>query len=412
MALKNKKAKIETPPLSLEDTYDNASGEHLMNIEKNQRKVEWESKDISLRDIRVNPDNKIFTEDDTEEEVEKLAQDIKRNGLLHNLVVFPQVEDKKTVYVLLSGERRYKALDYLQKKGDAKWNTARACRVITTPLSENEKKVLLYSANLQVRGGIANEKIRRNAITEYIACLQKEPYNLTEAQAKKALKEVAAQSTSPKQLERDYRIEKKLNPVLKNLLNEGFLMRVECECYIKLDDDKQQVVADNMSALKEVDCNGDGFLMESRNEIHKEYSDGIAEALKADSEDELNCSFEDANKAFDEALQRLQRDVAAHEEAVATGNTEKAEEIKETIVEEQQEKNVARRERRQQSSGVTFAEKTLQPITVKIDRKLGSKEYRRKVAKWTPDMRVKEIEYLDALIEKAQSMKEMIETAE
>lgn len=412
MALKNKKAKIETPPLSLEDTYDNASGEHLMNIEKKQHKVEWESKDISLQDIRVNPDNKIFTVDDTEEEIEKLAQDIKRNGLLHNLVVFPQVEDKKTVYVLLSGERRYKALNSLQKKGDAKWNIARACRVITTPLSENEKKVLLYSANLQVRGGFANEKIRREAITEYIACLQKEPYNLTEAQAKKALKEVAAKSTSPKQLERDYRIEKNLNPVLKNLLDEGFLMRVECECYIKLDDDKQQVVADNMSALKAVDCGGDSSLMQFQNDIHKEYSDAITEALKADTDDKLNYSFDEANKTFDEELVRLQQTIAEHQEAVAAGNTEKAEEIKETIVEEQQEKNVARRERKQQTSGVTFAEKTLKPISVKIERKMTSDGYKRKVAKWTPEMRAKEIEYLDDLIEKAQSMKEMIKTAE
>lgn len=412
MALKNKKAKIETPPLSLEDTYDNASGEHLMNIEKKQHKVEWESKDISLQDIRVNPDNKIFTEDDTEEEIEKLAQDIKRNGLLHNLVVFPQVEDKKTVYMLLSGERRYKALNYLQKKGDAVWNTAKSCRVITTPLSENEKKVLLYSANLQVRGGFANEKIRRKAISEYIACLQKEPFNLTEAQAKKALKEVANKATSTKQLERDYRIEKNLNPVLKNLLNEGFLMRVECECYIKLDDDKQQVVAENMSSLKAVDCNGDGFLLESQNEIHKEYSDAITEALKADTDDKLNYSFDEANKTFDEELVRLQQTIAEHKEAIATGNTEEAKKIEDAVEEEQQEKNVARRERKQQTSGVTFAEKTLKPISVKIERKMESDGYRRKVAKWTPEMRAKEIEYLDDLIEKAQSMKKMVETAE
>ena len=76
---------------------------------------------------------------------------------MHNLVVYPRTDGKQTKYVLLSGERRYKALNYLQARGDAKWNTVKNCRVVTTPLSDNEKKVMLLSANLQVRGGFANE---------------------------------------------------------------------------------------------------------------------------------------------------------------------------------------------------------------------------------------------------------------
>ena len=54
---------------------------------------------------------------DNGEDIEILAEDIKRNGLLHNLVVFPEQEDGKTVYVLLSGERRYRALMLLQECG-------------------------------------------------------------------------------------------------------------------------------------------------------------------------------------------------------------------------------------------------------------------------------------------------------
>ena len=46
----------------------------------------------------------------------------------------------KTVYVLLSGERRYRAMEYLEKRGDATWNTIKNCNVITTSLSENVKK--------------------------------------------------------------------------------------------------------------------------------------------------------------------------------------------------------------------------------------------------------------------------------
>ena len=90
---------------------------------------------------------------DDDEDIRILAEDIKRNGLMHNLVVF---REEGMVYVLLSGERRFRALNYLQEKGDATWNIVN-CNVVITPLSKNERKVLLYSANLQVRGGFSDE---------------------------------------------------------------------------------------------------------------------------------------------------------------------------------------------------------------------------------------------------------------
>ena len=68
-----------------------------------------------MQDIELNPDNAIFRQLDTDEDVETLANDIDRNGLMHNLVVYPRTDGKQTKYVLLSGERRYKALNYLQR---------------------------------------------------------------------------------------------------------------------------------------------------------------------------------------------------------------------------------------------------------------------------------------------------------
>ena len=125
--------------------------------------------------------------------------------------------------------------------------------------------------------------------------------------------------------------------------------------------------------------------MQFQNDIHKDYTNAITVALKAKTEDELNNLFQNANNEFDESLAQLQRE-----------NKEIA----------------SRRERKTQSSGVTFAEKTLKPITVKIKRKMESDGYKRKVAKWTPEMKNSEVQYLDELIEMAQSMKAMIENAE
>lgn len=372
----------------LSEANRNNAGNCFADAIESTEGIEWESRDIALSDIRINDDNAIFRSLDDEEDIHRLAEDIKRNGLLHNLVVFPEQQGKETVYVLLSGERRYRALIYLDKQGDANWNKVKDCHVITSKLSDNQKKVLLYTANLQVRGGFANEKIRRKAITEYIACLQEEPYNLTEAQAKKAVKEVASQATSEKQINRDFRIENSLNPVLKQLLDEDFLMRVECEDYVKFDDDKQQVIAEKMSALKAATRNDDAASVQFQNDIHKDYTNAITVALKAKTEDELNNLFQYANNEFDESLAQLQRE-----------NKEIA-------------SRASRRERKTQSSGVTFAEKTLKPITVKIKRKMESDGYKRKVAKWTPEMKNSEVQYLDELIEMAQSMKAMIENAE
>ena len=106
------------------------------NGDAGHKSIEYEARDIALYDIRVNADNEIFRQADTQEDIVQLAEDIQRNGLMHNLVVFPQEENGKTVYVLLSGERRYRAMEYLEKRGDATWNTIKNCNVITTSLSE------------------------------------------------------------------------------------------------------------------------------------------------------------------------------------------------------------------------------------------------------------------------------------
>ena len=237
MAMKKKpgRSKVEVGIPSTEAVFsagnNNASGSLIANLAtQNRAELAYELREIALQDIELNPDNAIFRQLDTDEDVETLANDIDRNGLMHNLVVYPRTDGKQTKYVLLSGERRYKALNYLQARGDAKWNTVKNCRVVTTPLSDNEKKVMLLSANLQVRGGFANEMIRRKAVAELVSCLQAEPYNLTAAEAKKAIKE--ATPINGRQIDKDLSIEKNLNEGLKDLLDRGFVLRSEAESFL------------------------------------------------------------------------------------------------------------------------------------------------------------------------------------
>lgn len=263
MAMKKKpgRSKVEVGIPSTEAVFsagnNNASGSLIANLAtQNRAELAYELREIALQDIELNPDNAIFRQLDTDEDVETLANDIDRNGLMHNLVVYPRTDGKQTKYVLLSGERRYKALNYLQARGDAKWNTVKNCRVVTTPLSDNEKKVMLLSANLQVRGGFANEMIRRKAVAELVSCLQAEPYNLTAAEAKKAIKE--ATPINGRQIDKDLSIEKNLNEGLKDLLDRGFVLRSEAESFLRMTPEEQRIAAQMLQQLYAIVYNGPG----------------------------------------------------------------------------------------------------------------------------------------------------------
>ena len=263
MAMKKKpgRSKVEVGIPSTEAVFsagnNNASGSLIANLAtQNRAELAYELREIALQDIELNPDNAIFRQLDTDEDVETLANDIDRNGLMHNLVVYPRTDGKQTKYVLLSGERRYKALNYLQARGDAKWNTVKNCRVVTTPLSDNEKKVMLLSANLQVRGGFANEMIRRKAVAELVSCLQAEPYNLTAAEAKKAIKE--ATPINGRQIDKDLSIEKNLNEGLKALLDRGFVLRSEAESFLRMTPEEQRIAAQMLQQLYAIAYNGPG----------------------------------------------------------------------------------------------------------------------------------------------------------
>lgn len=166
----------------------------LSKIARGDQEPGGEYSEININDIEENPDNALYRELDTEEDIALLADDIRRAGLLHNLVVFPKtgVGGK---YVLLSGERRLRALHLLveQDKREqeekqlpnrmSEWQKVQ-CKVVRN-LTENEKVVYIDSANLQVRGGISNERVMRQAAARFVENLQKAPYNLSAAEAKK-----------------------------------------------------------------------------------------------------------------------------------------------------------------------------------------------------------------------------------
>lgn len=403
MAMKKKpgKFKVEVGIPSTEAVFkagnNSASGNLIANLASNSRaELTYELREIALQDIELNPDNEIFRQMDSDEDIETLAGDIDRNGLLHNLVVFPRSEGKTTRYVLLSGERRYKALNYLQARGDAKWNTIKNCRVITTPLSDNEKKVMLLSANLQVRGGFANEMIRRKAVAELVACLQAEPYNMTAAAAKKAIKE--GTPINGRQIDKDLSIEKNLNADLKQLLDAGFLLRSEAEGFLRLNAHEQTVAAEKLTAIYAIRCEGSAAeaLEREKQFLRKEFADALLVVAGINNMTDARTALEAAAATAEQGIARLRAEAERPAEPAADGKPAK----------ELHEKAAAPKPQSKITGKLSAQTSRLQLMLNKKDPET------RLAEKYTREERRQAVKELDEMIATATRLREMIEKVE
>lgn len=420
MALTKKKGPVTTPKLpnieALKKVNNNNAGAFYNDLLNAKHKIEYESRDISLFNIRTNPDNEIFREIDDDEDIRILADDIKRNGLLHNLVMFPSTEEGREVYVLLSGERRYRALKLLVAEGDTSWQIVRNCNVITTELSDNEKKVLLYSANLQVRGGLNDEAVRRKAVSDFIECLQKEPYNMNRVDALKAIKRVS--SVNPKTIDRDARLEDKLRGTLKELLDAKFLSRSECESYLRFDDEKQEEIGQKYQELNAVDCHGDtgeeagkNHIEVMRDTLHDTFREYLFSALQQRTRAEHEEAYKKSIEYFDSELQKLKKKA---EEFGIIKECNTPEEVADFEYDAQKDatKDVAKKEREAADISVSAVLKTTPTIIKKLQRVYSNKSYEKALRHVSQESRDSDIAALEEVIEMATKLKEKIKAVD
>lgn len=420
MALTKKKGPVTTPKLpnieALKKVNNNNAGAFYNDLLNAKHKIEYESRDISLFNIRTNPDNEIFREIDDDEDIRILADDIKRNGLLHNLVMFPSTEEGREVYVLLSGERRYRALKLLVEEGDTSWQIVRNCNIITTELSDNEKKVLLYSANLQVRGGLNDEAVRRKAVSEFIECLQKEPYNMNRVDALKAIKSVS--SVNPKTIDRDARLEDKLRGTLKELLDAKFLSRSECESYLRFDDEKQEEIGQKYQELNAVDCHGDtgeeagkNHIEVMRDTLHDTFREYLFRALQQRTRAEHEETYKKSIEYFDSELQELKKKA---EEFGIIKECNTPEEVADFEYDAKKDAtmDVAKKEREAADISVSAVLKTTPTIIKKLQRVYSNKSYEKALRHVSQESRDSDIAALEEVIEMATKLKEKIKAVD
>lgn len=199
---------------------------------------------IQINNIEFNKNND-YADEDSIESTKELANDIKRNGLLHNIVVSLTPEGK---YKLLSGERRLKAYQYLyEETKDTKYQTIYA--LIRKGLTETEEMIILDAANLQVRGGVGGEKRYRKASVRFIENLKKQ-FNISEEEAIALAKQYAGVTDAV--IEKNVAIEKELEPTILSLLDSGDIPKQQAYEYSRMEEDIQKAIGEKLSEAQKI----------------------------------------------------------------------------------------------------------------------------------------------------------------
>ena len=211
---------------------------------------------LPLGAIEVNPDND-YADSDNEESIRKLADDIKRNGLLHNIVVSLIAPGK---YKLLSGERRFRAYMLLeQETGDEKYRTIYA--LVKRNLSQLQEQIILDAANLQTRGTPAEEKKLRKAGLRFIENLKQE-FGISDEEAVRMTKEYS--DVNGKTIDRNIMLERDLDKSLLSLLDAGEISKNDAITFAQLDPETQGQIA---QALQNAKQSGEGQLLQKSSEL-------------------------------------------------------------------------------------------------------------------------------------------------
>ena len=181
---------------------------------------------IPVQLIAFHEDNDYRDIECSEEDLERLADAIDKQGFLGSLIVTerpsrdPSQAGKR--YVLLSGERRLRAVEQLmQQSDDNKTRFAALPCTVKSGFSQDperrkaEEMLILDSANLNTRGGIGGIKdkkfvtrVRRRYIENLMYL-----YGLTEGEASKRLKEDSGHSDD-RSIDRDRQLFAQLVPEL------------------------------------------------------------------------------------------------------------------------------------------------------------------------------------------------------
>ncbi|MBR5806842.1 MAG: ParB N-terminal domain-containing protein [Oscillospiraceae bacterium] len=210
---------------------------------------------VATAKIQLNPAND-YRRQDNDDSIRSLAEDIERQGLLHNLVVSEKVDNGVTTYLLISGERRLRAIRLLTERevekvkngstGDPGKYATVNCRVVKG-LTDRQEMIMLDAANLQTRGGAGDEAATRKAMVRYRENVMAE-YGLTEGQVRDIIVDMSPMGLTT--VNSNLMIEDNLRAELKNMLDSNEINKKQALTFAKLSQQQQKLVSDSISGLK------------------------------------------------------------------------------------------------------------------------------------------------------------------
>lgn len=197
---------------------------------------------IPISSIIMNEDN-VFSANDTDEEIQSLAENIKENGLIHNITVAETAPDQ---YLLISGERRTKAMKYLGR------DTIKAN--IKSGLSEFEILKLLFFANSETREYTTEEKI--HIINDFKEKIKR--FSIDDKASVSAFNSYVSEAFNihPRQASKLISISSELSEGLKELLFSDTIDINTAAAFAQLPEDYQNYVADLIANGSQKDAKG------------------------------------------------------------------------------------------------------------------------------------------------------------
>ena len=255
-----------------------------ISANENSRVSPDEIKQIKLTNIKIHPDN-IYNKNDTEEALYELAQNIKENGLMHNAVVTRRPGEEG--YILLSGERRFKAYNLLYNraketddKEEMKKYSYLPCKIINISVKDenlrrNAEQLYLDTANVFTREGIADSDMFETVSVRYINNLQA-VYGLSETEAKKTLRtQIQKQSGRDKRktIDRNFKLYKELVPELYEFVRNGEneISKTDALVFTEFTPEEQGIIIEILSLLQKskakIGGSYTGLYTDTRNKI-------------------------------------------------------------------------------------------------------------------------------------------------
>ncbi len=250
---------------------------------------------LPLAQITLNPQND-YAGADTDDDIRELADDIVRNGLLHNIVVSDRTREGGG-YMILSGERRYKAMSLLYKEKKENRYALITAKVLSG-LDALDEMLVLDAANLQTRGGMQDEKRFRKATLRFIENL-KQKGGVSERDAVTLATRYTG--VSEKLIDKNITVETQLDPAILSLLDRELIPKNQAVQYAKLPRETQTLIAENLL-----------FAHEAGNAALKDANDKLAVAAKTISE--LHARLETGERGMrevDEEISGAQLSLAA-----------------------------------------------------------------------------------------------------